>query len=68
MKREESTPKTITLPDDLSPEAALALHDVLRQITETVWELYKPQLISLILDNFLPTTSIPGEFDDDPPF
>lgn len=65
MKREEPTPKTITLPDDLSPEAALALHDVLRQISDTVWELYKPQLISLILDNFLPTTSIPGEFDDD---
>ena len=68
MKREEHTPKTITLPDDLSPEAALALYDLLRAITDTVWEYYKPQLVTLILDNFLPTTSIPVDFDDEIPF
>lgn len=68
MKPENRTPKTITLPDDLSPEAAMALYDVVREITEAVWEHYKPQLITRIRKDLFPLTSKPDNFDDEIPF
>ncbi len=37
MKPKNSTPTTITIPDDLSPQATMALHDVLADMTEKVW-------------------------------
>ena len=68
MKPKSSTPKTITIPDDLSPEAAMALYDLLSEITETVWEHYQPQLVTLILNDLFPLTNKPVDFDDEIPF
>ena len=36
MNPEKPTPTTLTIPDDLSPQAAMVLHDALADLTDNV--------------------------------
>jgi hypothetical protein len=67
MTPQNHTPKTITIPDNLSPRAAMALHDLLVEMAETVWRHYEPVLVPLIISEFAPKPDDP-DFDGEIPF
>jgi len=58
------------LPDDLSPETALALFDLLSGLTDALWQRYESQLVELIMDdlNAYPPAQQAFDFNDDLPF
>ncbi len=58
------------LPDDLPPEAALALFDLLRGLTDALWQQYETELVELIMDerNAYPASQQAFDFNDDLPF
>ena len=66
MKSENRTRKTISLPDNLSYQAAMALYDVLCELSETVWEHYHSNRYSNRQRPF-PLTRNPDDFDDEAP-
>ncbi len=59
-----------TLPEDLSPPVALALFEVLRNLTDALWQQYETDLVELIMEerNQFPASQMGLDFDDDLPF
>jgi hypothetical protein len=39
---------TVTLPDTWTPEQALAIFELLSDITDAIWQSYQPALLSLV--------------------
>ena len=58
------------LPDDLPPQTALALFDLLRGLIDALWQQYETELLELIMDE--PEADIDAQqafdFNDDLPF
>jgi hypothetical protein len=43
-----STRFTLPLPDDWTPEQALAVYDLLNDLAESIWNRYELQLLELV--------------------
>jgi len=56
-----------TIPADLSPPVALALFEVLQDLTDALWQQYQTDLVELITKerNQLPASQLVLDFDDD---
>jgi hypothetical protein len=58
------------LPDDLPPQTALALFDLLRGLIDALWQQYETELLELIMDE--PEADLDAQqafdFNDDLPF
>ena len=61
---------SITLPLDLSPDTALALYDLLKDLTDTLWQHYEIELRELTREerNQYPASQQAFDFDDHLPF
>ena len=57
-------------PEDLSPPVALALFEVLQDLTDALWQQYEIDLVELIMKerNQVPASQQALDFDDDLPF
>ena len=57
-------------PEDLSPPVALALFEVLQDLTDALWQQYEIDLVELIMQerNQVPASQQALDFDDDLPF
>ena len=47
-----STATLRTLPDTWTPEQALAIFDLLTDLTNAIWQSYQPELLSLVDPRF----------------
>ena len=58
------------LPDDLPPQTALALFDLLRGLIDALWQQYETELLELIMDEpeADPDAQQAFDFNDDLPF
>ena len=62
---------TLALPDDWTPEQALAVYELLSELAETVWNHYEIPLIELLapkLDQDQSSQPELFDFDDQLPF
>ena len=61
---------SITLPLDLSPDTALALYDLLKDLADTLWQHYEIELRELTMEerNQYPASQQAFDFDDHLPF
>ena len=59
-----------TVPEDLSPPVALALFEVLQDLTDALWQQYEIDLVELIMEerNQVPASQQVLDFNDDLPF
>ena len=59
-----------TVPEDLSPPVALALFEVLQNLTDALWQQYEIDLVELIMEerNQVPASQQVLDFNDDLPF
>jgi hypothetical protein len=59
-----------TVPEDLSPQVALALFEVLQELTDALWQQYEIDLVELIMEerNQVPASQQVLDFNDDLPF
>jgi len=59
-----------TFPQDLSPPVALALFEVLQDLTDALWQQYEIDLVELIMEecNQVPASQQLLDFNDDLPF
>ena len=55
------------LPQDLPPQTAMALFDLLSELMDAVWEQYEPGLVEQIIEelNSEPDPQQAFDFDDD---
>jgi len=62
----KSTPN-FQLPQDLPPETAMALFDLLNGLIDTLWQHYEIELVELIMEdlNQYPASQQAFDFDDD---
>jgi hypothetical protein len=59
---------TLPLPNDWTPEQALAVYDLLNDLAEAIWNRYEIPLIDLLAPDLEPgTASQPDLFDFDDP-
>ena len=59
---------TLPLPDDWTPEQALAVYELLNQLAETIWNRYEIPLIELLVPEYNDNDpSQPELFDFDDP-
>ncbi len=58
------------LPVDLPPETAMALFELLSELTDALWQQYETELVELIMAerNQVPASQQVFDFDDDIPF
>lgn len=58
------------LPQDLPPQTAMALFDLLSELIDAIWEQYEPGLVELITEeiNLQPDPQQTFDFNDDIPF
>lgn len=58
------------IPEALSPQVALALFEVLRDLTDALWQQYESELIELIMQerSQVPASQQAFDFNDDLPF
>jgi hypothetical protein len=58
------------VPLDLPPQTALALFELLNDLTDTLWQHYETDLVALIMEdlNAHPATQQTFDFNDDLPF
>ena len=58
------------VPQNLPPETALALFDLLSALTDALWQHYETELVELIMDdlNAYPAAQQSFDFNDDLPF
>ncbi len=56
-----------TIPEDLSAPVALALFELLRELTDTLWQQYEIELVELIMEerNQCPGSQQVFDFNDD---
>ena len=62
---------TLLLPEDWTPQQALAVYELLSELAETVWNRYEIALIDLLvpeLDQDPASQPELFDFDDQPPF
>ena len=61
---------TFQLPPDLPPKTALALFDLLRGLTDALWQQYETEFVELLVDelNASPADQLSFDFNDDLPF
>jgi len=61
---------TVPIPQNLPPETALALFDLLSGLTHALWQQYESELVALIMDdlNTYPAAQQSFDFNDDLPF
>ena len=61
---------SVPIPDDLPPAVALALFEVLQDLTHVLWDRYETDLIQLIMTerNQVPAAQHALDCDDDLPF
>lgn len=61
------TTSPFTFPADLSPPVALALFEVLQDLTEALWQQYEIDLVELIMEerNQVPASQQVLDFNDD---
>ena len=59
-----------TIPEDLSAPVALALFELLRELTDALWQQYEIELVELIMEerNQCPASQQAFDFNDDLPF
>ena len=62
----KSTPN-FQLPQDLPPETAMALFDLLNGLIDALWQHYEIELVELIMEdlNQYPASQQAFDFDDD---
>ena len=62
----KSTPN-FQLPQDLPPETAMALFDLLSELIDALWQHYEIELVELIMEdlNQYPASQQAFDFDDD---
>jgi hypothetical protein len=59
---------TLTLPDTWTPEQALAIFELLNEVTDAIWQSYRPELLSLVDPRFhTDPDRQPDLFDPDDP-
>ena len=66
-----STSRSVCIPDEWSPEQALAVYELLNEVVELIWERYELQLIELIRSELVENDTSQldlFDFDDDIPF
>jgi hypothetical protein len=58
------------LPQDLPPKTALALFELLSELTDALWQQYETELVELIMDdlNAYPASQQSFDFNDVLPF
>jgi hypothetical protein len=58
------------LPQDLPPKTAMALFDLLSELTNALWQQYESELVELIIEELNHSTASQQAFDfnDDLPF
>jgi len=58
------------LPQDLPPETALALFELLSGLTDALWQQYQRELVELLMEdiNAHPASQLSFDFNDDIPF
>lgn len=56
-----------TIPEDLSAPVALALFELLRELTDALWQQYEIELVELIMEerNQCPASQQAFEFNED---
>ena len=59
-----------SIPEDLSPQVALALFEVLQDLTDALWQQYETELIEFIMQerSQVPASQQAFDFNDDLPF
>jgi len=60
-------PFTVKVPNDWTPEQALAVYDLLHELAETIWDRYEIRLIELLApnrDDYDPAQPELFDFDD----
>jgi len=59
-----------TVPENLSPPVALALFELLQELTDALWQQYELELVELIMEerNQYPASQQVFDFNDDLPF
>ena len=64
------TTSRFTFPEDFSPPVALALFEVLQDLTDALWQQYEIDLVELIMEerNQVPASQQVLNFNDDLPF
>jgi len=60
----------VPIPHDLSPALALALYELLQDLTHAVWEQYEVELLELVMaeSDPVPLARQTFDFNDDLPF
>jgi hypothetical protein len=61
---------SLQLPHDLPPKTALALFELLSELTDALWRQYESELVELIMDDIdaHPASQQSFDFNDDLPF
>ena len=53
------------LPEDLPPKTAMALFDLLNELTDALWQHYESELVDLIVNDSDPYSDVQQRFDFD---
>ena len=63
-------PPLFQVPEDLPPETAMALFDLLSGLVDALWQHYEIELVELIMEdlNQYPASQQAFDFDDNLPF
>ena len=58
------------VPQDLPPRTAMALFDLLSELTDALWQQYESELVELAIEELdhCPASQQTFDFDDDLPF
>ena len=63
-------PPLFEVPEDLPPETAMALFDLLSGLTDALWQQYEPELVEIIIQELKqePPSQQTFDFNDPIPF
>ncbi len=65
-----NTPHLFQIPEDLPPKTAMALFDLLSELTDALWQQYESELVELAIAELdhCPASQQTFDFNDDLPF
>ena len=65
-----NTTHLFELPEDLPPKTAMALFDLLSELTDALWQQYESELVELAIEELdhCPASQQTFDFNDDLPF
>ena len=65
----KSTP-VFSFPPNMEPKTAMALYELLNEMSEAIWQHYESELVKIIICELYPppTDQLSFDFDDDIPF